>query len=311
MFASVSQVLDSGFPDYQSKLREFLLSGSDVPLKEAYELGKKNLADGMGLLDQTSVHQQALTALLEDRTLGEEHVLKRLVEAHRFLNEALTPFESARLVDNDSKKAVGRLIAVMENQSNHIAHRLHDECAQMLAVVFLQLAEISRNCSATNATKIQEVVGHLESVCEQMRELSHELRPVVLDQLGFGPALRKLANGVSKRTGLRITLHEEYGARLSPAIEVALYRTVQEALANIVRHARASCADVRVWAEQGNVYCRIADDGIGFEKPGARKDAAHGLGLLGIEERVLALGGKFRINSLPAQGTELQVEIPV
>lgn len=311
MFASANQESATRFPDYQSKLREFLLSGDEVPLKEAYELGEKNLANGMGLLDQTSVHQQALTALLEDQTLGNEQVVRRMAAAHRFLNEALSPFERARLVNNDSKKAVSRLIAVMENQSNHIAHRLHDECSQMLAVVFLELAEISRNCSDSNATKIREVVGHLESVCEQMRDLSHELRPVVLDQLGFGPALRMLANGVSKRTRLQITLHEEYRARLSPTIEVALYRTVQEALANVVRHAKASCVDVRVWAENGNVCCRIVDDGIGFKKPGVGKDTAHGLGLLGIEERILALGGKFRIDSLPAQGTEIQVEIPV
>lgn len=311
MFASAPIESVSRLPDYQMKLREYLLSGSELPLKEAYELGQKNLADGMGLLDQTSVHQQALTALLEDQTLSDDQVIQRLTAAHRFLNEALSPFESARRVNDDTKKAVSGLIAAMESQSNHIAHRLHDECSQMLAVVFLELAEISRNCSDSNVAKIQEVVGHLEGVCDQMRELSHELRPVVLDQLGFGPALRMLANGVSKRTGIRIALQEDYSERLDPTIEVALYRTVQEALANIIRHAKAGFVTIRVWAEEGSVCCKVEDDGVGFEMNDERNETSSGLGLLGVRERVLALGGECRITSVPEQGTEIEVNMPL
>lgn len=214
--------------------------------------------------------------------------------------------------------ALGAFCEAQEEAARRIAHRLHDESAQILATVYLGLAEIARDCPDSTARKIAGVVKQLDGVREQLRGLSHELSPPVLDQLGLIPALQSLANGVSERSGLKI---EVYGniASVPHLVATVLYRVVQEALANVVRHAKAAQAVVRLSIENKKVYCTVNDDGIGFKTPGRHQDAVigtihrpvNGLGLAGIHERVTALKGRCRVSSCQNGGVELNVEIPL
>jgi len=210
-----------------------------------------------------------------------------------------------------SNTALVRLYDVFENEARRIAHRLHDESSQVLAVVYLELAAIARNSSEETARRLDGVVTHLDEVSSQLRNLSHELRPLILDQLGLLPALCALTQGVRKRSGLSIDLAGSTRGRLSPEVETVIYRTVQEALANTCRHAFATHADVLVWLEDSHVCCAISDNGRGFMIDDGKSTLAKGLGLLGISERTLSLGGTSLVSSQPGQGTTVQVRIPL
>jgi signal transduction histidine kinase len=142
--------------------------------------------------------------------------------------------------------------------------------------------------------------------------LSHELRPTILEDLGLTAALESLAELTSKRTGVRITVVPYEGARLASRVEVALYRIVQEALNNVVKHASATSAEIKLSKTGTAVRCSILDNGIGFDPKARQADPSRGgLGLLGIHERVQALEGELQIESSPGQGTRLEIMIPL
>lgn len=207
--------------------------------------------------------------------------------------------------------ALLKLYDVQEEVAKRIAHRLHDESAQMLAVIYLDLAEIARDAPENTVKKLDGVVKKLDEVCEQLRRLSHELRPLILDQFGLMPGLQVLADGVRKRSGLGVAVTGSIEESLPKALETVLYRVVQEALSNVVRHAKASFVHVNLWKDQGIVHCTVTDNGNGFKVPDSSPAVFDGLGLIGIKERVAAQGGEFRIYSRSGKGTELHVEIPL
>lgn len=152
----------------------------------------------------------------------------------------------------------------------------------------------------------------LDDVSAELRRLSHELRPSILDNLGLMPAIEFLADGVAKRTGLDIRLYGSTQGRLPHMVETALYRTVQEALTNIRKHARARNVRIQLWTENGSVLCSIRDDGIGADLKKVSNDCRQNrLGLIGIQERVEVLKGTMSITSAPGKGMKVQVAIPV
>ena len=296
---------------YRRLLCAYLSGGGEVPLLEVYELGRTALGSGLGILDVTGAHHQALMGAFEEELARREPSGQVLKDASRFLDEALSPFELARLTSRDANAALRRLYEILEEEAKRIAHILHDESAQLLAVVYLELGEIVRQFPGSIETRINLVIKHLDEVVKQLRELSHELRPLILDKLGLMPALNSLANGMTKRSGLEVVVDGSTGGRLDQMIETVLYRAAQEALANVIRHADASRAKIRVWIEDDQVYCAISDDGAGFEVPEEPGKDFQGLGLIGIRERVNSLNGNCRLTSAPGRGTELRVSIPV
>src|SRR5690606_4374868 len=213
---------------YQDTLRNYLLDEGEAPLHLAYEIGRNNLVNGMGLLEQTGVHQAAFAEVLKDKPEN-QLLLRRFNAANRFLNEVLSAFEVSRLNASESDNSRRELYDLVEAESNRIAQRLHDEAAQMLAVVYLELADISRKVPDHISERIDGVVTHLDEVCEQLRGLSHELRPLSLDRWGLPPALRLRAKGFQKRTGAVMMVTGETGGFLCKAAELAIYRGVQEA----------------------------------------------------------------------------------
>jgi len=214
---------------------------------------------------------------------------------------------------------LGAICEAQEVAARRIAYRLHDESAQMLATVYLGLANIARDCPDSTVRQINLVVKQLDEVRKQLRGMSHELSPPLLDQFGLMPALQSLVNGVSERSGLKIVVSGGI-ADLPRLVGAVMYRVVQEALSNVVRHAEATEAVVRLSIENKKVFCTVKDDGIGFKTLPHHQAAVvgtingpvnGGLGLAGIHERVTALKGSCRIASCRNGGMELKVEIPL
>lgn len=211
-----------------------------------------------------------------------------------------------------AQEALRRLNATLEDEARRIAHALHDEAGQLLVSVHLELEDVARELAPPAGERLKEVRRLLDLTEQQLRRLSHELRPTILDDLGLVPALEFLAGGVSARAGLSITVEGSTEGRLSPLVETALYRSVQEALTNVTKHARATRAAVRLQREARTIRCSVRDDGVGFDVTGAStRRGERGLGLIGIRERIYALGGSLEIVSAPGRGTELLIAIPL
>jgi signal transduction histidine kinase len=203
----------------------------------------------------------------------------------------------------------GGILRAREEEARRIAHELHDEAGQILAALHITLDELAPQAPAQNETfrRLHEVLDRVEA---QLRRLARELRPTILDDLGLAPALEWLAQGMAERAGITITVAAPE-RRLAPEVETALYRIVQEALSNAVRHARPRRIAVEVREESAHIHAVVRDDGQGFDVAAAlARCGDRGLGLIGVRERASALRGTVEIRSSPTQGTELRVVIP-
>ncbi len=196
-----------------------------------------------------------------------------------------------------------RIVAAADSARRRLERDLHDGAQQRLVSLGLELrtAEVSVP-PELNALKMQisAVVSGLTGVSEDLQEISRGIHPAILSRGGLGPALKTLA----RRSAVPVVLHLGFDRRLQESTEVAAYYVVSEALTNAAKHAHASEVNVSVDAEGANLRITIQDDGIG----GA--DFAKGSGLIGLRDRVEALGGQMEVQSLHGSGTSLRVKIP-
>lgn len=296
---------------YSEAFEEYLTEPQEGALARAYELGRAALGEGLGVFDMATVHSRAVASLLE-RTLSDAE-RARLPEAlERFFVEALSPFEMAHRAFREANSVLRRLNDMLEAQAKRIAHTLHDEATQLLASAHLGIADVAQKVPPERATELRNVRGILDDVELRLRNLSHELRPPILDDLGLVSALEFLADSVSKRWGLPVRVQASLQGDLPVTIETTLYRVAQEALTNAAKHARAGEAEVHVRRTAHTVVCAVRDDGIGINaKRAATPAAQRGLGLITIKERVAALGGTFHLGANEGRGTTLTVELPL
>lgn len=296
---------------YMLGLRGHIAGESETTLHVAYELGRGALASGVGVLDMVALQHAVLLDLCREAGLAEE--VERIIRAaDGFAREAFSPFEMAHRGVADANSALRRINEILEEQLQRIARELHDEAGQLLASVHLALHEVGRDLSPASRERLLNVRGLLDRIEEQLRRLSHELRPLILDDLGLVPAIQFLGEGVSRRSGMAITVKSDREERMPPLVETALYRIVQEALTNAARHARASRVTITLRHNDGQIRCSIRDDGVGISPQAASKpDSGRGLGLIGIRERIAPLSGTFEIQSGKRKGTELLVTIPL
>ncbi|MBK6980516.1 MAG: PAS domain S-box protein [Betaproteobacteria bacterium] len=204
-----------------------------------------------------------------------------------------------------------RVIEVQEDERRALARELHDEIGQVLTAVRLNLKAVERyGVSGPAEEAVTDSLGIVERAIAQVRSLSLELRPPLLDDLGLAPALRWLCEGQAARSGVPIDVEVEPDDIEMPAAQsVACYRVVQEALTNVARHAKARQVRVRVARDGSSVSVVVQDDGKGFH-PAESRDRPS-LGLLGMEERVRLLGGAFGIQSSPGAGTRVSATFEV
>jgi signal transduction histidine kinase len=293
--------------DYREALAAYVERGGEALLARAYELGRKALADGRSIPDLVSVHGRALRDLAFDSRAPRDPGL--LIEsAETFLAETLSPFEMTHRGYGDSVIAWRHINETLEQEIRRIAHALHDDSGQLLVSVHLQLAALAREFPAAGP-KIQECQQLLDQTEQQLRHLSHQLRPMVLDDLGWLAAIEFLAAAVSGRAGIPIDVRSSITQRLPAAVETALYRVVQEALTNAARHSKASHVRIEIDQERQSLRCVISDDGVGFEVDSCVRRG--GLGLRGMRERLGALGGTLHIVSAAGQGAQITINLPL
>lgn len=304
-------------PEARQELRErcasalavYLAGGGESALHAGYELGREALERGLGVLDLHAITHQVLLGVLE-RDWGAVGV-RAVEEAGPFLLECASPFEMAHRSAHESNTALRQIVEAREEENRRLALELHDQASQMLAVVHLALDDVAAHVASDGREPLETVRRHLRTVEHQLRRISHEMRPPMLDDLGLVPALRFLGDGVAQRSGLAVRVQGTLTARPPAVVEIALYRAAQEALNNVVRHARATSATVSVEQVRGRAILSVRDDGAGFDpRPDAADGSNHGLGLRGVRERIASIGGELEIRSERGRGTEFRVAVP-
>jgi len=297
--------------EYRSSLGEYAAGGGEPALGRAYELGRRALSEQKSLMELASLHHQAVLAMVCDAE-SEKHREKLLRVSAEFLAECLSPYEMAHRGFQDAVKALRQLNETLEEEIKRIAYAVHDEAGQLLVAVHLALAEVALELPEPQQAQFARIKEMLNQVEKHLRRYSHELRPTILDDLGWIPAIRFLAEGISKRANLPIHIDAAVPGRPPATIETTLYRIVQEALTNAVKHAKASNVWIRAWRENLVLCCSIRDDGGGFDSSQARAAPGRkGLGLIAMQERVSAIGGTLHIESRPGVGTELCIRLPL
>jgi signal transduction histidine kinase len=284
--------------------------GGEPTLHAAYELGRGALEDGLGALDLIGALH---AALLANVPAGDERETReRLARCEAFLLECFSPFEMAHRGARDANAALRRIDEVREAETRRLARELHDEAGQMLVAVHLAIDSLAARVGSDAGELLERARAGLREVEAQLRRISHEMRPSLLDDLGLAPALRFLADGVARRTGLTVRVEGTTGGRLSRPMEVAIYRVAQEALNNAVRHAGAREVVLHLTRGRELLEFVVADDGCGFDPDRLPPDGGErGLGLHGIRERLGPLGGTLEIRSARPGGTELRVKVPM
>lgn len=217
----------------------------------------------------------------------------------------------------DLQQLSSRIMSAQEEERKRISRDLHDELGQVLTATKISLDMIHAGVPPSLEQLklgIGDAIGLVVSALDSVRRLSFDLRPSMLDDLGLLMAAGKLVSDFKKRSGIDVDFNTEgMEDRLDTKVEVALYRVIQEALTNILKHSGAGKAVINLKQdlEKGTVSLFIEDDGIGFSPHAEPQDREpKGFGLMGIRERVSLLGGNFRIFSEEGEGTKLFIDIP-
>jgi two-component system, NarL family, sensor histidine kinase UhpB len=209
------------------------------------------------------------------------------------------------------RELLRHIVIAQEDERSRIAQELHDETAQILTAITLNLATLQRTVEG----EANEIIDRLQNLARNMsrgiHNLVHDLRPAQLDDLGLVHALQYLAEQENKRTGLEVQFKVEGNRqRLDKLVETVIFRVAQEALTNTSKHAEVKSAQMSLNFSQATVMLRVQDAGKGFD-PQKEPVAPHGWGLAGMRERVESVGGELHIKSAPGEGTLIAVDIPV
>jgi len=214
------------------------------------------------------------------------------------------------LSERVGRDALARVVAAQELERKRLARELHDETGQALTSILLGLKPLERTAATEEdraaVASLRELVV---STLQDVRRLAVELRPSTLDDFGLSTAVERLAETFRDNTGMRVDVDAQLGdVRLPAEVETALYRIVQEALANIVKHAEATRVSILLTRKESSVAAVVEDDGKGFDKRETGDDV---LGLVGMRERVGLVGGRLVIESAKGSGTTIAAEVPV
>jgi signal transduction histidine kinase len=210
---------------------------------------------------------------------------------------------------HELERLSSRLVDAQEEERRSISRELHDEVGQSLGALLVDLGRLSSNLPADGA-EIRDRIDHMKSLAERtvgtVRDIALLLRPSMLDDLGLVAALEWQGREISRRSQMEVAVESSnVSDDLPDEYKICVYRLVQEALNNAVRHAHARNARVRVNGGVNGIEIEVTDDGHGFDPRRAR-----GLGILGMEERVKRLGGSLAVKSSPGQGTTIHAELP-
>ncbi len=234
-------------------------------------------------------------------------VILRDVSARVLAEEAL------RRSKEDLHELASAAHRAREQEKSRIARELHDELGQQLTALQMDVAWC-RDKTPSNqeamASRLARMEALLETTVAATRRISADLRPLMLDDLGLQPALEWLVESFTEHTGVRCELAAGNGELDLPDLQAtAVFRTVQESLTNIAKHARASRVEVSIEHRDSELAISVRDDGVGFSPQDSRKPNSYGL--LGLRERAALLGGDARVTSAPGRGTHVEVRFPI
>jgi signal transduction histidine kinase len=303
------------------------LTGSTMPLAETkagrvLERGRSERVDAV--LDDPEVHRGFtrgfgarsgiwVPLVVNNRPIGVITAYDKLTTAdarfseddvrlaETFAARAAVAVELSERVERDTLR---RIVAAQELERQRLARELHDETGQALTSILLGLKQLEGAESPAAVQALRELVV---ATLQDVRRLAVELRPKVLDDFGLVPALERLTQGFSEQTGIKVDLEAStITERLPVEVETAIFRIVQEALTNVVKHARAQRVSVLLTRADGRIKAVIEDDGTGFDP----STTDGGIGLIGMRERIELLDGSLVVETSATSGTTVAAEVP-
>lgn len=270
----------------------------------------KRAAEAQRRVEELKTMNEALEREVSRRRMTEKSLLDSQQRQSRLLEESQQMQEQLRLLSH-------QILHVQEEERRRISVDLHDEIAQTLVAINVHLASLARDAAAGGASspmrgKIAETQKLVEQSVESVHRFAMGLRPTVLDDLGLIPALRAYIRDFRKQT--KLPVHFRTSGELRPlgdTATVALYRVAQAALSNAAQHADANVIYLMIRQTQRSLHMEISDDGKGFSLKESDADTKpNRLGLIGMQERVEMLRGKFTVRSSPGKGTTIRVMLP-
>jgi signal transduction histidine kinase len=298
--SKTGRVLERG----HSERVDSLLEDPEVHQDAARHMGART-----GLYVPLVLRDAAIGVLVAHDKLGPDQRFDSadLRLAEQFADRAAIAVDLSRRVARD---ALRRVVAGQEVERRRLARELHDETGQALTSILLGLRAVEDAGTTDGVQKaVSDVRELVVATLQDVRRLAVQLRPAALDDFGLVPALERLVQTYSETTGIAVEFEAGLGdERPPPEVETTLYRIVQEALTNVVKHAEAEKVSVLLVRREGSVTVVIEDDGRGFDPANSRED---GLGLLGMRERVELHDGRLKIEAARGSGTTLVVEMPL
>ena len=257
-----------------------------------FELRAYPNEDGLGIFI-TNIHE---------RKTAEE-------ERERLARQTLL-HNAAQRRNQELQDLARRLVEMQEAERRHLAHELHEEVGQVLAGLKLSLAGIMKQQDAARETQVQASQELVTELMRQVRALSLDLRPGVLDDLGLLPALEWYCKHFTEQTEVTVDFAATGLNRLDGTVETTAYRIVQEALTNFAQHSKVKAVELRVTLQDERLILQISDRGIGLSLENANCFCDHS-GLTGMQERAKLIGGTFEVTSIPEQGTTILADLPI
>ena len=237
---------------------------------------------------------------------------EELQKVHAELEKRVVERTEELSIANTTLRALSaKLIHAQEQERTRISRELHDDLGQILTAITLDLQRVMKHGGPMKEKNLLvRVLAANQDARQRLQELSSLLRPRVLDEVGLKEAIETYITEFQERTAVGIELSIQTGrTTISDAAGISIYRILQEALTNVSRHARAHRVSVSLTIQQKRATLRIKDDGVGFNPAGARMEKT--LGLLGMRERAILMGGEFSLYSARGHGTELVVSLPL
>lgn len=237
-------------------------------------------------------------------------------QAVRHGRDLAAAHDRAIALNNELQETVGKVIKAQEEERRRIGRELHDEAVQMLSAAAVHVGDLQRRIPKRQQ-HVQEGLAEVHEILTdalwEIRKIIVDLRPSGLDDLGLVPALGTFVRDRLEASGVAVETHlSRTPEPLPPNVETAVFRIAQEAVNNVARHANAHHVAVTFGQQNGAVMLRVDDDGDGFDPAAVHSNGnGEGLGLLGMRERAALLGGTFRLEARPGEGTSIVVSIPV
>jgi len=297
--------------------REDVISGYNVAMNYVEPSRRKDLLDELeknGKVDNFEFQQKRI-----DSTVFWAELSAKIFPKKGYLEGMLMDISARKKAEEENRFLTQRLLRVQEEERARIARDLHDELGQALSSLQFDMSSLKNALSAGLGDPLHicdRIIDHIASMGESVRNISYELRPDILDQLGLIPAMELYIESFKDRNKSMEVILQVMGfkKRLEPEVEIVLYRLMQEALNNIQKHSRADKIHIMVTFSYPEVILTIKDNGVGFpvkrylDSPSQR---GAGIGLLGMRERVDSVGGALEIRAKTGKGTIIRARIPV